>query len=1157
MHRLLQRQLKRAKLIETDLSDDVNIFMQLVEEAYRQFDEEKEILDRSLDISSAELVQRNALMRAVFMALPDVFLWVTRDGVIKDCRGGVKTLFGLEAAGLFSRRVTEIPEVADPEAFARAMEELDRTRLFQTEYVLHSGSRTRYYEARFAGLEKEMVLILIREISDRILAEEALRRTQQRLDHIIEFLPDPTLVVDSRHRVIAWNRAIENMTGVPKEDILGRSDYAYSVPLYGHPRPILLDFIGKDPSRDYPMYLSNEDMGEGLATEVLVPHLYGGRGAFVWARATPLYDQDGNIAGAIQTIRDITDRKRAELTTRVLYQISTTASTPTSDEELFERVFGILSEHLGTRILHVALTVRDGTVQTYPFFRNQHPARPETLKTLATLASGASHSSSAVLLDVKGGDGVAENDTSRLRWFVSPLRYGEQVLGSVIILFGEDNLRFTTEDAPVLSTVADHLAMAISRNAAERALRESEEKHRSIFENATEGIFQLSLDHDLLNANPAMANIFGYGSVGDLMDSSDGFLRHKITPSDRVRLLNEVLQNDSVQNFEVDTERIDGNRISIALNMRTVKRPDGSILHLEGSVHNITSRKEAEHRLAIQKSLFQQLFDNSPQGILLLGKDGAPKDLNPSFTNLFGFTKNDLNSLFEVLLPPDNLDESFAFVAAVLGGTPVNTETERRTKDGRIIPVSMLGYPYVLDGAIAGAFFIFGDISERKRYEAELTRQALRDNLTELPNRVLFLERLNRAMTRQQRNRDYRFAVLMIDLDSFKRVNDTLGHQTGDRLLQGVARRLLGCVRNMDTVARMGGDEFAVLLEDFQSNQEAITITRRLLEAIRRPIVIQDNDIQVSASVGVVLQTARYTSPNDLLRDADISMYRSKDLGKNQFKVFSKSMFEHVVRTVQLENDLRQALTEDEFELYFQPIYTMSDTRLSGFEALLRWNHPEQGLLAPGAFINVAEEAGLITELGTWVLNRGCRTMADWRERFQCADVSLSLNLSPRDLLQPSLIPMLADLLQETGLDARHIKLEITETAVMENPEMATSRLERLQKMGFQVAMDDFGTGYSSLSYLQRLPIDILKIDRSFVQTMLENPNNLEIIKAIIGLGKILDLRIVAEGVETGEQLTTLQTLGCDLAQGYLLGKPMPRRQAEDLLASCGPDSQA
>jgi len=1150
MHRLLQRQLKRARLNEADMPADIGAFVRLVDEAYGHFDDEREILDRSLEISSAELVQRNALMRAVFMALPDVFLWVTRDGVIKDCRGGVWPLFGLERVALFKKKVTEIPEVADADAFSKALRKMERTSLHQTEYALQSGGRTRYYEARFANLDRDIIIILIREISDRVLAEEALRGAQQRLDHIIEFLPDPTLVVDAEHRVIAWNRAIEIMTGLPKDQILGKSEYAYAVPFYGRPRPILLDFIGKDPSRDYPMYRHEGSTSEGLATEIHVPELYGGKGAFVWAKATPLLDREGSIVGAIQTIRDITERKRTELTTQVLYLISTAASTPMADEELFARVFGILSEHLGARIMYVSLLVENGAVQTYPFFGHQSQARPGTLRILSGLAAEARQSSEGRLTTLP--DEENQEMSGLIHWFAAPLRYGEQVLGSVVVQIVEDNLRFAGQDSPVLASVSDHLAMAISRNATEKALRESEKKHRSIFENATEGIFQISLDHDLLSANPAMARIFGHDSVEALMARAQGFLQQALSSDDRVRLLGQVLQQDTVQNFEVGTEKADGSRIWISLNIRTVRRRDGSIMHLEGSVHDISMRKEAERRLDIQKSLFRQLFDNSPQGILLLGKDGAPMDLNPSFTSLFGFTRDDLHSLFEVLLPPDSLEESFTFLSAVLGGTPVNTETTRRTKDGRTIPVSMLGYPYVLDGAISGAFFIFGDISERKRYEAQLTQQALRDNLTELPNRILFLERLNRAMTRQRRNFEYRFAVLMIDLDSFKRVNDTLGHQAGDHLLQEVAKRLSACLRSMDTVARMGGDEFAVLLEDFQSNQEAIGITRRLLQAIRQPMNIQDHEIQVSASVGVVLQTGRYTSPNDLLRDADISMYRSKELGKNQFKVFSKSMYEHVVRTVQLENDLRQALAEDEFELYFQPIFDMAENRLSGFEGLLRWNHPERGTLAPGAFIHVAEEAGLITDLGTWVLNHGCRTLAQWHERFDGIEVSLSLNLSPRDLLQPSLIPMLAELLHETGLDARHIKLEITETAVMENPEIATARLERLQRMGFQVAMDDFGTGYSSLSYLQRLPIDILKIDRSFVQTMLENPNNLEIIKAIIGLGKILELRIVAEGVETPEQLTTLQALGCDLAQGYLLGKPMPREQAEALLSRCG-----
>ncbi|MBP9943468.1 MAG: EAL domain-containing protein [Desulfomicrobium sp.] len=1154
--RFLRHQLKQVRLTPDDVPESLGPLMHLIEDAYRQFDQEKETLEKALKACSAELTQRNELMHAVLMALPDAFLWITRDGVIKDCRGGLMALFGRDPHTLVTKNLAEFPDIADPETFALAMRMLDETSFFQAEYALHFADRTRHYEARFANLNAALVLVLIRDISDRTLAEQALHGTQQRLDHIIEFLPDATLVVDDEHRVIAWNRAIEGMTGVPKKEILGKSGYEYGTPFYGHPRPILLDYIGKDPSRDYPMFEPAQNNLEGLATEIFVPALYGGKGAYVWAKASALFDQDGNITGAIQTIRDITDKKLTEISTRVLYLVSTAASSPLGDKELFDKVFSILTEHLQVQIMFVSLLNLDGSTTTFPHFSRQALARHETLRHLAMLSAEARMAPAPLLRDIRP-EGLENDETQPAQWFASPLRYGDQVLGSVVVSFLGNNRCCTAGDTHVLASVADHLALAISRNATEKALRRSEKKHRAIFENATEGIFQISLDHDLLSANPAMASIFGYAGVEDLMADGHGFLQRVMSSDDRVLLLSQALKLGVARNVELDALKADGNQIWISMSIRTVKRSDGSISHLEGSVRDVSMRKKAERKLAIQKGLFQQLFDNSPLGILLLGKDGAPLDINPSFTSLFGYAKSDLHSLFEMLLHPDSLDESFAFISTVLSGTSVSTETRRRTKDGRVIPVSMLGYPYELDGTISGAFFIFSDISERKNYEAQLTRQALRDNLTGLPNRVLFMDRLNQAMTRQRRNSEYRFAVLMIDLDSFKRVNDTLGHQAGDHLLQEVASRLGQCLRNVDTVARMGGDEFAVLLEDFQTNHEAITITRRILATIRSPLMILEQEVLVSASVGVVLQTERYTSPNDLLRDADISMYRSKELGKNQFKVFSKSMYEHVVQTVKLENDLRHALAGDEFVLFFQPIYALAGQRLQGFEALIRWNHPERGHLPPGAFIPVAEETGLITEIGKWVMLRGCRVLAGWHARFPGLQLDISLNLSPKDLLQASLVPVLTELLQETGLNARHIKLEITETAVMDNPEQATSKLERLQKMGFQIAMDDFGTGYSSLSYLQRLPLDILKIDRSFVQTMLENPNNLEIIKAIVGLGKILDLRIVAEGVETQEQFNTLRELGCDLAQGYFLGKPMPEEQAEELIASCGAPASA
>ena len=1149
MHRLLQRQLKRLQLEPADLPPETDTLLELVNQAYEQFDADKKSLAKSLEISSSELIQRNALMRAVFQALPDVFLWIDQDGVIKDCKGGVEQLFGLKSTSLINAKAHRIPEVLDPGTYVQASQILLQEPFFQTTYSRARESQILHFEVRFARLNTDMILALIRDISDRVRAEESFSLASERLSNIIEHLPDPTMVVDSEHRLIAWNKAIEDLTGIPKDRILGQGDYAYALPFYGFRRPVLLDFIDKDPSDHYPVWSHSKEENI-LVAEVFVPALYNGQGAFVWAKATPLHDRHGQVTGAIQTIRDITAKKRTEVTTSILFQISTAAGQTISDSDLFATVFDIVVSHLEAVILFVSINQQTESALTYPYFARTDDATPAVLKRLHTLAAQAEKSPEPELMELAALD---SQNTPRLCWHSASLRYGQTVLGSVVMVLPAGMRHISGGDPPVLAAISDLLSQAITRKATENLLRRSEEKHRSIFENAREGIFQITLDHDLLSANPAMARILGHADLPALMAESRDFLHRLLPAGEKVRILDQVLRDGGAENFEIEYRTPAGHIVWLSINMWAVRRPDGSIRFLEGSARDVTRQREAERKLAVQKSLFAQLFDNSPQGILLLGQDGTPVDLNPSFTRMFGFARNELNSLFEILLPPDNLEESYALVATVLRGTSISQETQRRTKDGKIIPVSMVGYPYVLEGRIAGAFFIFGDISERKHYETQLTRQALHDSLTGLPNRVLFMDRLTQAMARQKRRPDFRFAVLMIDLDSFKRVNDTQGHQAGDQLLVEVAKRLSGALRSMDTVARMGGDEFAVLLEDFQSNQEAIIITRRLLHDVRQPMLLQGRETQVSASVGVVLQTSRYVSPDDLLRDADISMYRSKELGRNQFKIFSKSMYEQVIQAVQLENDLRKAMVDNELELFFQPIYAMNGRVLTGFEALLRWNHPEQGMIGPDTFIPVAEESGLISELAGWVMLHGFQTMARWIVMYPDREISLALNLSPKDLVHPGLVGQLTDLLRETGVEARHFKLEITETAVMNNPDLATAKLERLQAMGFQIAMDDFGTGYSSLSYLQRLPIDILKIDRSFVQTMLENPNNLEIIKAIIGLGKILDLHIVAEGVETSDQLQTLTELGCDLGQGFFLGKPMPLATAEALLHQSDP----
>ncbi|GAB1409803.1 hypothetical protein MASR1M90_09570 [Desulfovibrionales bacterium] len=1104
----------------------------------------------TLSLSSCTLPDRLDLLPSLFTAFSDLVLWCSPGGHIRQSVGGSLHPFSVDSGHLVTRNIRALPELIDPDLVTEALNNLSTQESCQICYILHTNTGQAHVEASLQCLSADTIRIVLRDVTERARAVQALRFTQDKLDHIIESLPDATLVVDKDHRVIAWNKALVHMTGIPKSAILGKGDFEYAIPFYGYRRPILLDFIGKDPSTFYPLLPQTQERDDALTTETFVPALYYGQGAFVWAMATHLYDNEGRQAGAIQSIRDVTEKKRSEISTQILYHVATVTNSQTSEKEMFRQLFDVMVWHLNVASMSIVLPDPVLGTRTYPFAQEKTPQRRTQQGHIRALklASEVIRTSRPAQVSLSYPPQTQAERITTTRWFGVPIICNAQNLGAMVVELQEASSLFLTNNDQLLTAVAEHLGLALNHCTAQNALHVSEEKFRSIFENAVDGIFQISLDLHLLSANPAMAHILGYATVADLMNHSMGFLSRLLPPARRTDVLQRIAAAEVITGFEFAITKDNGDTAWLSLNLRSVSGSDGTTHLLEGSLADISARKEAEHRLERQKSLFRQLFDNSPQAIVLLGPKGTPLDVNQSFIQLFGLTLEDENALLEVLLAPDDLDESYAFLTQVLNGTSQSMETTRRRKNQERFPVSILGYPYMLEGKISGAFFIFTDISERKNYEDKLTRQALFDSLTDLPNRVLFMDRLQQAMERQKRRPEYRFAAIMIDLDEFKRINDSLGHQVGDQLLHKVSARLKECVRSVDTVARLGGDEFAVLIEDFRAIREVTSTIRRILHDIRQPILIHSRSVSISASVGVVLHTAHYTSPTDLMRDADISMYRSKERGKNQFKVFSKSMFEQVAKAVQMETDLRQALASDQFELFFQPIFSLPDKTLDSFEALVRWNHPVDGILGPGAFIPVAEETGLISDLGRWVLHKGCAILTKWVQDYPNLPVTLALNLSPKDLMQPNLVSFIFDLLKYTRLEPGRLKLEITETAVMGNPGLAISKLERLQKMGIRICMDDFGTGYSSLSYLQRLPIDILKIDRSFIATMLENSSNLEIIKAILGLGKILDLRTVAEGVETQEQLDALIDMGCDLTQGYLLGRPMPLAQAITLL---------
>jgi len=442
------------------------------------------------------------------------------------------------------------------------------------------------------------------------------------------------------------------------------------------------------------------------------------------------------------------------------------------------------------------------------------------------------------------------------------------------------------------------------------------------------------------------------------------------------------------------------------------------------------------------------------------------------------------------------------------------------------------------------------DITQRKSAEDRLQHDAFHDSLTGLSNRSLLLDRLGRALARAKRRPDGRFAVLFLDIDGFKFVNDSLGHQTGDQLLIAISRRLEGCLRATDSVARIGGDEFIILMDDVEDTQDVMTLADRVLAELQCPFALNGHELVTTASIGIALSEPGYDRAEEIVRNADIAMYKAKAGGKAAYVVFDEAMHATAVTRLRMETDLRQASLRGEFQIYYQPIVSLRTGKVTSFEALLRWNHPERGIVPPDDFIPLAEETKLILPIGLWVVRTAAEQLRTWQTEFWMnPPLAISVNLSCRQFFQPDLVYQVERALLETGLAPGCLKMEITESAIMEQVESASSALTRLKSLGIKLAMDDFGKGYSSLSYLHQFPFDTLKIDRSFISRIGPAGENTEIVRTIISLARGLGLDVVAEGVETADQLNHLRDLGCHYGQGYLFSRPLTADAAAALLA--------
>ncbi len=686
----------------------------------------------------------------------------------------------------------------------------------------------------------------------------------------------------------------------------------------------------------------------------------------------------------------------------------------------------------------------------------------------------------------------------------------------------------------------------------EAALRTSENKYRSLVDSLPAIVYVVE-PKPPYSPSYVSPNVQSLGYKQEDWYTKPNFWTSIIHPEDRERVLSqteEALETGRENKYEYRVVTAEGSTVWLHDRGRFVQDEDGQKLYWQGVMLDITARKQAEEEIRKNISLLASTLEATDNGILAVDLNGNIVSYNKRCLEMWGIAETDIKSFdriqdFYYCLDQLKEPETYKLKSKQVALQPESPNIITfEFKDGRIYERHC--QPQLIDGEVVGVVLSFRDITERKRSEERLLHDAFHDSLTGLANRALFTDHLRLRIERGKRDNDGIFAVLFLDFDRFKVVNDSLGHAEGDALLILIARRLELVLRSSDVVARLGGDEFTILLSELDEEEDAVVIAERIQKNLKNPFDIGGGEVFMSASIGIALNTVGHTKAEDMLRDADIAMYCAKANGKARHQVFDQAMHDNALNQLQMETDIRQAFENGEFCLYYQPIFAIETNTLAGFEALIRWNHPKRGAVSPGEFIPVAEENGMILPLGRWILFESCRQMREWQDKNPAAaSLKLSVNLSCKQFSQPDLVEQVTAALISTRLEPSCLKLEITESHLMENSAQSGKMMSRLRELGVELSLDDFGTGYSSLSYLHRLPVNYLKIDRSFVSRMTESVENNEIVNTIIKLAKSLKMQVIAEGIETAAQLEQLKQLNCEFGQGYFYSKPLEAEAAK------------
>lgn len=962
---------------------------------------------------------------------------------------------------------------------------------------------------------------IVHNVTARKKVELELQKNLSLLTSTFEATADAILVVDRNNKIVTYNQRFIDVWQFPDDIIITKDNSKF------------IDFALNQ-------MINPEGFVEKNAEIALCPEIHSydnvelkdGR---VYERYSHPQILDGKVIGRVVSFRDITERKRVENTLRQSQANLAAAQRITH--------FGSWEVEL-TDLRRLNNNKTSWSDEVYRIF-GYEPGQFEVS-----------------INDFFGSVHPTERSTVR-RAFLEAVSYRQNLNieyrivlphGSVRIHHGQAEVLYEEKSGKPLKfigTVQD----VTERRQAEDKIRESKEWLQAVFDASRDGIV-IEDDGKIVYTNKFFAQFFGHETPEELFGQS---ILQLLPPDEAKRLL------------EYGERRLLGEQVS-SLYQFTGKRKDGTLVEVEGAVstvvisgkkyvmtavRDISERKRAEEALRESEHKFRTLIESTSEGLLQVDNEDCVLFVNSRLCEMVGYSADELMGACWIKTLLDDGGEELVKQANERRQRAISDRYEicLKAKTGESVWVTVSGAP-ILDSenVIIGSLGVFSDITTRKRAEEQLLHDAFHDNLTGLANRALFMDHLRMTIERGKSLHSNPYAVLFLDFDRFKVINDSLGHAEGDLLLNHIARRLESATRTGDLVGRLGGDEFVVLLSEMLVEDDAVQVAERIQESLENPFDLSGSEVYISASIGIALSAAGHLRAEDMLRDADIAMYRAKANGRARYQVFDQEMHQQATSHLQLETEMRQALERGDFALYYQPIMNLETNRLAGFEALVRWIHPERGVISPIEFIPAAEENNLILPLGRWILQESCRQLREWQKKNPAAeDLKVSVNLSGKQFLQSDLAEQIVLSLVAADLAPRCLKLEITESYLMENSEKVTEIMERLREIGVEISLDDFGTGYSSLSYLHRLPVDYLKIDRSFVSRITDSRENSEIVYTIIKLAQNLKMKVIAEGIETIEQLEHLKSLKCEYGQGFYFSKPVEASAAERFIVENTP----